>query len=57
MTLNGIKYTQKRLDFIGTEVAEEINVKAVIFQLDDGVFIVEHDPMRKHHRSYRVKND
>lgn len=57
MTLNGTKYTQKRLDFIGTEIAEEINVKAVIFWLDDCVFIVEHDPMRRHHRSYRVKDE
>ncbi len=63
MRLGGIDYTEKSLDFVGTQVAEEINVKSVAFALDIEnidtpsltdvkMFIVEHDPIRKTHRSY-----
>ncbi len=49
----GNPYTPERLDWMGSEMAEELNVKKVVFNLDGGgVFIVEHDLIRKHHTSY-----
>ena len=50
---DGMTLTKNRLDSLCTQVAEEINVKAVIFNLDDGrSFWVEHDPVRNHHKVF-----
>lgn len=52
LMFDGIEIDERRLDYVGTEIAEELNVKKVQLVLDDGrVFEVEHDPVRSMHRS------
>lgn len=39
-----------RLEYICTQVAEELNVHKVKWALgDDWFFVLEHEPVRKHH--------
>ncbi|MBI2851414.1 MAG: hypothetical protein HYX80_10345 [Chloroflexi bacterium] len=50
LTLGGIDYNEAQLEHAGTQIAEELNLKKVQIILDDNrIFVVEHDPVLKHH--------
>lgn len=45
-----------RLEFICTEIAEELNVHKIEWALsDDWFFVLEHEPIRKHHECYLLQ--